>query len=268
MNQEPISRRVARVDAREGISRAQRERTSKQTETCGRTRSVTGSEYPPCARDIGHEEAYCRAADGKTHFLALYGPRRVETPACPDPIECEHEAALGQAETKLDSVHALAQAWSRPTMTAPTRLAGAHLLRLLAEAPSSDAETPRRMRPLFTTRPGDATVDPAMCPSCKGDNQEAFELCATCTAGSGGAVEEPDATETREVEDPARIDRLRPEFTEHASTEAIDAQLRRSRAQERRWHLRVEWLISLRQARVKQKELGEWPAVSQPGEEN
>ncbi len=61
-------------------------------------------------------------------------------------------------------------------------------------------------------------------------------------------------------EDPARVDRLRPEFTDHASVESIDAQLRRARSQERRWHLRVEWLISLRSARVEQKARGEWPA--------
>jgi hypothetical protein len=72
-----------------------------------------------------------------------------------------------------------------------------------------------------------------------------------------------------QAEDPARIDRLRPEFTEHASVESIDVQLRRARSQLRRWHLRVEWLISLRQARVEQKERGEWPAaVSQPGKES
>jgi len=74
--------------------------------------------------------------------------------------------------------------------------------------------------------------------------------------------------ETLPAEDPARIDGLRPEFTEHASVESIDVQLRRARSQLRRWHLRVEWLISLRQARVEQKERGEWPAaVSQPGKE-
>ncbi|MFF0166760.1 hypothetical protein [Streptomyces prasinus] len=62
-------------------------------------------------------------------------------------------------------------------------------------------------------------------------------------------------------EDPARIDRFRPEFSEHASVEAIDVQLRRARSQQRRWHLRAEWLISLRATRVAQKERGEWPAV-------
>jgi hypothetical protein len=78
------------------------------------------------------------------------------------------------------------------------------------------------------------------------------------------AGEARDERETQ-AEDPARIDRLRPEFTDHASIESIDVQIRRARSQLRRWHLRVEWLISLRQARVTQKELGEWPAaVSQP----
>ncbi|MFE6785148.1 hypothetical protein ACFVFF_23115 [Streptomyces sp. NPDC057680] len=33
-----------------------------------------------------------------------------------------------------------------------------------------------------TGRTPDATVDPTMCPRCKGDNQDAFELCADCTA--------------------------------------------------------------------------------------
>ncbi len=64
-------------------------------------------------------------------------------------------------------------------------------------------------------------------------------------------------------EDPARIDRLRPEFTDHSSVEAIDAQIRRARSQERRWHIRNEWLISLRQARIAQKENGERPAAAQ-----
>lgn len=65
---------------------------------------------------------------------------------------------------------------------------------------------------------------------------------------------------TTPAEDPARIDRLRPEFTEHASIEAIDAQLRRAQAQERRWHIRTEWLISLRQARVEQQARADEPA--------
>ncbi|MBC2903180.1 hypothetical protein [Streptomyces cupreus] len=74
-------------------------------------------------------------------------------------------------------------------------------------------------------------------------------------------VRQPDTETPTPAEDPARIDRLRPEFTDHASVESIDAQLQRARSQERRWHLRVEWLISLRQVRVAQKERGEWPAA-------
>jgi hypothetical protein len=47
------------------------------TETCRRTRSVDGTEYPPCARKAGHEEAYCQSADGRAYFLAALGPGRV-----------------------------------------------------------------------------------------------------------------------------------------------------------------------------------------------
>lgn len=74
-----------------------------------------------------------------------------------------------------------------------------------------------------------------------------------------GAGEEP-AHETREAEDPARIDRLRPEFFEHASVEAIDSQIRRAKTQQRSWGDRAQTMAILRQARVKQKELGDWPA--------
>ncbi len=72
----------------------------------------------------------------------------------------------------------------------------------------------------------------------------------------------PETQGAPEAEDPARIDRMRPEFTDHASVEAIDAHLRRARSQERRWHLRAEWLISLRSARVAQKARGEQPAAA------
>ena len=46
----------------------------------------------------------------------------------------------------------------------------------------------RLLRPTYGTRPGDATVDPAMCPRCKGGNTEAFELCSTCAAAEQPAV--------------------------------------------------------------------------------
>lgn len=48
------------------------------------------------------------------------------------------QPALGQAEAKLDSVQALAMAWSRPSMSAPTRVAGEHLTRLLANEPDPE----------------------------------------------------------------------------------------------------------------------------------
>lgn len=58
----------------------------------------------------------------------------------------------------------------------------------VAGQPPADVETPPgMMRPRLTSRPGDATVDPAMCPRCKGDNQEAFELCAACATGQSPA---------------------------------------------------------------------------------
>ncbi|KAB1146791.1 hypothetical protein F7R91_14520 [Streptomyces luteolifulvus] len=47
----------------------------------------------------------------------------------------------------------------------------------------TDTETPEVMlaRPAaWASKRQDATVDPARCPRCKGDNQEAFALCATC----------------------------------------------------------------------------------------
>jgi hypothetical protein len=71
-----------------------------------------------------------------------------------------------------------------------------------------------------------------------------------------------------DAEDPARIDRLRPEFFEHASVESIDSQIRRAQTQQRQWGNRGRTLAILREARVKQKELGEWPAggAQQPKE--
>lgn len=37
----------------------------------------------------------------------------------------------------------------------------------------------------------DATVDPAMCPRCKGDNSEAFQLCARCATEQPAAAQQP-----------------------------------------------------------------------------
>jgi hypothetical protein len=52
-----------------------------ETQDCGRTKSVDGTEYPPCARPAGHEEAYCRSADGNAYFLAMDGHRPAARPA-------------------------------------------------------------------------------------------------------------------------------------------------------------------------------------------
>ena len=81
---------------------------------------------------IAEAEILDREADELRRLAAETQQTR---PGCPDPIECNHEAALGQAEEKLEAVHALGTAWSRPSMSAPTRVAGEHLLRLL-DAPS------------------------------------------------------------------------------------------------------------------------------------
>ena len=114
-----------------------------------------------------------------------------------------------------------------------------------------------------------AAADRAAACICGHTEPQHFEdACLVCDCAdylTPGAAREViaryQAAVKRESEDPARIDRIRPEFTEHSSVEAIDAQLQRARAQERRWHLRAEWLISLRQTRVGQKARGEWPAA-------
>lgn len=103
-------------------------------------------------------------------------------------------------------------------------------------------------------------------------DQAAEFTAADLVAALRGAGAERDKIEakaraTTDAEDPARIDRLRPEFFEHASVEAIDSQIRRAQTQQRQWGNRARTLAILRKARVKQKELGEWPAaVQQPKE--
>lgn len=74
-------------------------------------------------------------------------------------------------------------------------------------------------------------------------------------------ADETAPTEAQAAEDPARIDRLRPEVFEHASIESIDAQIRRAQRQQCRWGNRERTLAILRQARVTQKEHGEEPAA-------
>lgn len=106
----------------------------------------------------------------------------------------------------------------------------------------------------------------------KAADQAAEFTAADLVAALRGAGAERDKIEakaraTTDAEDPARIDRLRPEFFEHASVESIDSQIRRAQTQQRQWGNRARTLAILRKARVKQKELGEWPAaVQQPKE--
>ncbi|GHJ04750.1 hypothetical protein TPA0906_66150 [Streptomyces olivaceus] len=103
------------------------------------------------------------------------------------------------------------------------------------------------------------------CPLVKGEVPSGFK-CGMCELLDAPAAplrrmaDETAATETQEVEDPARIDRLRPEVFEHASVEAIDAHIQRAQRQQRNWGNRGRTLATLRQNRVEQKERGEWPA--------
>lgn len=91
---------------RDGIThRLRRLAREAQQDACGRTESVTGEEYPPCARPADHREAYCRSADGQAYFLALYGPRPATNPAREaqqDPTQ-DGEAKL----PPMDPVHIL-----------------------------------------------------------------------------------------------------------------------------------------------------------------
>lgn len=48
---------------------------------CGKTWGANGNEYSPCARREGHEEAYCRSADGNDYFLAAAD----DCPGCATP---------------------------------------------------------------------------------------------------------------------------------------------------------------------------------------
>lgn len=157
---------------------------------------------------------------------------------------------VSRADVLREAAEDLATAFGDPMAKHIGALGAAHLRRRAREieAGQADAEL-RRMAAEEQPEPEHA------CAHC-GSSSHMWDDCEAYTALV--AAEEQPATEARD-EDPARIDRLRPEFTEHASIEAIDAQLRRARAQERRWHLRTEWLIGLRAGRVAQKERGEWP---------
>jgi hypothetical protein len=65
--------------------------------------------------------------------------RQALRPSCPDPIECGHEAALGDAEAKLGRVREIANTWVQSGEPGPTQTAGRCLLHALGEAPAPTA---------------------------------------------------------------------------------------------------------------------------------
>ncbi|MGA6223496.1 hypothetical protein ACPESV_24560 [Streptomyces umbrinus] len=84
---------------------------------------------------------------------------RQNRPARPDPIECVHEAALGQAEERLRRVREVADIWFTEGEPGPTRAAGKHLLRVLNEPgpAATEATAPDCSR----TTPNNSAEQPA-----------------------------------------------------------------------------------------------------------
>lgn len=78
------------------------------------------------------------------------------------------------------------------------------------ECPQADPP-PARSRPVQS-----ATVDPAVCPQCRGDNSEAFALCSKCSTGPDPDdwSSPEDAIYDLEVEDPFEA----PQFTSEGCT--------------------------------------------------
>ncbi len=133
----------------EGLSQAigelRRMAAEIPADLCGRTTSTARTEYPPCARPAGHREAYCRSADGTTHFLALYGPKTADRAAV------LREAADALPEADLPFV---------PPMD--RRRVADWLRRLAAEAPEPTSATcPHCKRWYVTSEPG---AHEASCP--------------------------------------------------------------------------------------------------------
>ena len=92
----------------------------------------------------------------------------------------------------LDVVDAgLAAEAPEPATQDEARRAELDPVQLLAAHPDEPLPQTERLVGGRRLRSGDATVDPAVCPRCKGDNSEAFELCATCaTAPAAVQTEE------------------------------------------------------------------------------
>ncbi|MFJ2961233.1 hypothetical protein ACIPIC_02850 [Streptomyces collinus] len=64
----------ALTDAAETL-RANRDRIAEleaqQPTLCGRTRDISGTEYPPCELRADHWQAYCRGNGGRSYFLSI-----------------------------------------------------------------------------------------------------------------------------------------------------------------------------------------------------
>ncbi|WP_309031343.1 hypothetical protein [Streptomyces alfalfae] len=223
---------------------------------------------PDPARSMEYREGWEAALD------AAIGAARNVLPAPAD-----RAAALTDAERTM-LTYALNEAqehiWSRDGFTDEDQAALDSLRRLAAEAQPAtpDTETAEQRADREETERDHARGDHTYCGiTCETEmpteHLQNFVI-AKGYPGTKGALDEllrraraaVVLPTTPDTEDPARVDRLRPEFTDHASVEAIDAQLDRARRQERRWHLRSEWLIGLRQRRVEQEARGEQPAVS------
>jgi hypothetical protein len=165
----------------------------------------------------------------RLRWLAVEAQQQTETPCGPAPDQCDPETGEPCDVHEVERAHA----------------EGDH------EHCGKECEV---------AMPSEQLRNAILCRAIPGSAGMLDELLRRAAVVPAGAGEDP-AHETREAEDPARIDRLRPEFFEHASVEAIDSQIRRAETQQRSWGDRAQTMAILRQARVKQKELGDWPAV-------
>lgn len=107
--------------------------------------------------------------------------RRLAAEAQPGCPACGHLTCMGGRPCGVISTE-------RGELPEPCGCTGAE-----AQQPHTEARTSWTPGPValaraadWATKRQDATVDPAMCPRCKGDNSEAFQLCAAC-AGTSNA---------------------------------------------------------------------------------
>lgn len=138
------------------------------------------------------------ARDAGNRAGSLHAARLIEA-------ELRRLAAEAQQEpddtdlTETDIDRMMAAGIPVQIVTAPPNTRGAE-----AQQPDTETRTSWTPGPValaraaeWATKRQDATVDPAMCPRCKGDNSEAFELCARCAAPPAVPVQ-PAADDTSE----------------------------------------------------------------------